>query len=418
MKRFWIAIVSVAILLISCEGLTPPDLTGKGFLSINTKPTGCEVYVNGTKMEDTTNCVVDSVPKGEELIVRLAKGEYLDWTDTVTIEDSDTLLIDKRFSANLCVTSDPQGAEIWLDSVNTGQITNYTLTDILVGSHDLRLVKDGYDDWENKVIVGLSKVDTVQAELQTHITQIEWIHVPAGTFMMGSPPWDEDAYENEMPQHSVYLDGYYISKYEITNAQFCEFLNEEGNLYQGFKCIGIDDKWGLCQIYEQDGQYYVESGKDNYPAICVTWYGAKAFSEWLDGRLPTEAEWEKAARGEDKRKYPWGNDEPSIQLAKYDHGDSTQVNTVPVGYYPDGISAYGCFDMAGNVIEWVNDWYDYDYYEISPDSNPQGPDEGSMKVIRGGGWWSWPDELRCSYRYWAYTYSEFVDVGFRPVKDE
>ncbi|MBN2378333.1 SUMF1/EgtB/PvdO family nonheme iron enzyme [candidate division WOR-3 bacterium] len=349
---FALAIIAVVI-GVSCEGLTPDDIIGKGYgnLLITSEPTGCTVYINDSKQDDTTNCVIDSMPREEELIVRLTKDDYIDWVDTVQIEDEDTVKID--------------------------------------------------------------------AVLDKDIPEIEWIHVPAGSFYMGCPEWDEDAYDDEMPQHSVYLNGYYISKYEITNAQFCEFLNENGNLYQGFECIVLEGGWELCQIYESSGKYYVDAGKEDYPVIDVTWYGAKGFCQWIGGRLPTEAEWEKAARGTDMRKYPWGDEDPTEARAKYGDPDSTRVNTVPVGYYTDGVSAYGCFEMAGNVAEWVADWYYYDYYEESPEENPPRPETGSYKVFRGGCWYWWYDsDLRCTDREKDYPYLAFIDLGFRPVKDE
>jgi len=254
-------------------------------------------------------------------------------------------------------------------------------------------------------------------------TGLVFIYIPAGWFTMGSE--DSDAYDDEKPEHRVYLDGYYISKYEVTNAQYCAFLNAYGNSYQGHECIDLDDE--DCQIYYSNGRYYVESGYENYPVIEVTWYGAKAFCEYYGWRLPTEAEWEKAARGTDKRKYPWGNRwrcgycnfaDVNTDCEWSDKNcDDGYKYTAPVGSYPHGASPYGCMDMAGNVWEWCNDWYDEDYYENSPDHNPQGPSSGSYRVIRGGSWNRSASCIRCAARGGTPS-GGWSDVGFRPVRDE
>ena len=247
---------------------------------------------------------------------------------------------------------------------------------------------------------------------------LTFVHVPAGWFTMGGNNGDSD----ERPVHRVYLKGYYISKYEVTNAQYCAFLNAYGNSYQGHKCIDIDDE--DCQIYYSNGRYYVKSGYENYPVIEVTWYGAKAFCEYYGWRLPTEAEWEKAARGTDGRKYPWGNHDPYYNgkyYANYDPGDYDADGyeyTAPVGSYPHGASPYGCMDMAGNVWEWCNDWYDSDYYSRSPGRNPQGPSSGSRRVLRGGSWDGSAGCIRCAYRYYYAPSDSWDCVGFRPVRDE
>ena len=229
---------------------------------------------------------------------------------------------------------------------------------------------------------------------------MEQVYVPAGNFIMGSEAGDADAFVEEMPERTVYLDAYWIDKYEVSNGQYQECVEN-----------------GACtepQYSESEirSEYYGNSIYDDYPVNCVDWYQAKAYCEWAGGDLPTEAQWEKAARGDHGKKYPWGNQVPDSSYANYDGniGDTTEV-----GSYEKGMSPYGAMDMAGNVWEWVNDWY-ADEYDVNDTNNPKGPSGTREKrVLRGG---SWPDDdlsIRMAYRlmkepnFWNY------DLGFRCV---
>jgi formylglycine-generating enzyme required for sulfatase activity len=213
----------------------------------------------------------------------------------------------------------------------------------------------------------------------------ELVYVPAGEFLMGSE--DSDAWDDEAPEHTVYLDAYWIYKHEVTNAQYRQCI-EEG------VCNG-----SLSRYSEND-----------YPAVYISWYQAVDYCEWAGGRLPTEAEWEKAARGEDGRTYPWGEASPNCSLAQ--HG-SCLGETVPIGSNPDGASPYGALDMAGNAWEWVADWYDADYYQNSPAENPTGPVSGTYRVIRGGSWYHAGRTLRASYRHGFLPDSSDSSYGVR-----
>jgi serine/threonine-protein kinase len=161
------------------------------------------------------------------------------------------------------------------------------------------------------------------------------------------------------------------------------------------------------------GRYYGNSVFDDYPVIYVSWHDADTYCQWVGGRLPTEAEWEYAARGPDRYFYPWGNNAPSSTSASYyrNVGDTTAV-----GSYPDGESWVGALDMAGNVWEWVSDWYSADYYAASPTENPTGPDTGDFRVLRGGSWFNIPDSsVRSAYRYWYDPDYRSGYIGFRCV---
>jgi len=220
------------------------------------------------------------------------------------------------------------------------------------------------------------------------------VFVPAGEFIMGSHV-NED---NELPQRTVYLDAFFIGRYEVTNAEYRECVS-----------AGACDRPAHYESSTRDS-YYGNPEYDNYPVIYVTWSDAKAYCDWRGVRLPTEAEWEKAARGTDGREYPWGNEGPDETKMNYDHniGDTTEV-----GSYPDGASPYGALDMAGNVSELVADWYYSVYYRKAPDRNPQGPDSGEYPVLRGGSWYPDQDLARCAVRSWFTPGYRFSDVGFR-----
>jgi serine/threonine-protein kinase len=186
------------------------------------------------------------------------------------------------------------------------------------------------------------------------------IYIPAGEFLMGS----NNGYDDEKPQRRVYLDGYWIYKYPVTVAQYRKFCRVTGR-------------------QEPPPPYW--GWEDDHPIVNVSWHDAVAYCEWAGVRLPTEAEWEKAARGTDGRKYPWGNEWDGSKCAN-SVGSNNLRSTAPVGSYPQGVSPYGVHDMAGNVWEWCADWYDGNYYRSAPSKNPQGPSSGERRVLRGGSW--------------------------------
>jgi formylglycine-generating enzyme required for sulfatase activity len=200
------------------------------------------------------------------------------------------------------------------------------------------------------------------------------VYVPAGEFQMGSM----DGYNDEQPAHTVSLDGFWIDKHEVTNAQFAAFLNKEGNQEEGGATwLDLDSEY--CLIEQSGGEFRPKPGYADHPVIEVSWYGAKAYAEWVGGRLPSEAEWEYAARGPEGHTYPWGDDEPTCDLGQY-YGCSG--NTVPVGSFPDGTSWCGALDMAGNVWEWTRSLYkDYPYDSGDGRESLEGSDP---RVVRGG----------------------------------
>jgi formylglycine-generating enzyme required for sulfatase activity len=235
------------------------------------------------------------------------------------------------------------------------------------------------------------------------------VFVPAGEFAMGR----DEGVGDERPVHAVYLDGFYVDKTEVTNAQFARFLNELGNQEEdGATWLNVEDE--ACPIAEVEGQYQPKNGYANHPVVEVTWHGAVAYCEWAGRRLPTEAEWEKAARGTDARTYPWGE---GIDCDRANYGGCAG-EAIEVASLPSGASPYGALDMAGNVYEWVLDWYDRVYYITSPGSNPQGPGLGSYRGIRGGSWVNGEKRVGAATRFSNVPANPLNNVGFRCARSD
>ncbi|MDO9300739.1 MAG: SUMF1/EgtB/PvdO family nonheme iron enzyme, partial [Anaerolineales bacterium] len=215
------------------------------------------------------------------------------------------------------------------------------------------------------------------------------VYVPAGKFTMGSDVSSDEKI------HTVYLDAFWIDQFEVTNEMYA-------------KCVADN---GICAA-PSNTNYFNNSSYANHPVVYVNWNMAKSYCEWAGGDLPTEAQWEKAARGKDKRAYPWGNDTPNDTLLNYTQnvGDTTKV-----GSYESGKSPYNAYDMAGNVWEWVNDYYQSDYYTTLGDNafNPQGPLSGDSRVLRGGSWFGINGVTRSANRYWVDPAKSVSNVGFR-----
>jgi formylglycine-generating enzyme required for sulfatase activity len=262
-----------------------------------------------------------------------------------------------------------------------------------------------------RVVESVTGAGSLKSTLFTDYRGIPMVLVPGGSFQMGSLNGDED----EQPVHTVTLDAFYIDQYEVTNSQYA---------------ICVDA--GVCDLgtapYEvtsySRANYYGSAEYADYPVIWVSWYDAQQYCGWRGMRLPTEAEWEKAARGGlEGVDYPWGDEAPLCEAgaengAKFDDdGACDDTDTEQVGSYsPNG---YGLYDMAGNVWEWVNDFYDDVYYPNSPVENPLGPwpAEGSSPVIRGGNWSNDADHIRVSDRRFNDPRSGSLNGGFRCARD-
>jgi formylglycine-generating enzyme required for sulfatase activity len=230
---------------------------------------------------------------------------------------------------------------------------------------------------------------------------------------MGSP--NGTGNPDEEPEHSVTLSNFSISKYEITNAQYATFMNDIGadinGSFNGEEYLDMDDV--DIQISYTSGQFIVDAGKEDYPVIEVSWFGAKAYAEHYGGRLPTEAEWEFAAKGGNSSSgYTYSGSNTIGDVAWYtsNSGSATQV----IG--TKSANELGLHDMSGNVWEWTNDWYDANYYSSSPpSSNPQGPTTGAGRVYRGGSWDGNAFNCRVANRNGGFPASTYFILGFRPV---
>ncbi|MCL5019759.1 MAG: formylglycine-generating enzyme family protein [Patescibacteria group bacterium] len=279
----------------------------------------------------------------------------------------------------------------------------------------------------------------------------DYLLVPAGEFQMGDNFIEGNLNKTPVPTvsfpvHTVTLYAYYIGKYEVTNAEYIKFINDGGYTTQAYWTAGGFGQYGNQPSYwniDKDGDFNIHgggiTGNENYPVVGVSWYEAMAYCKWLSAktgktyRLPTEAEWEKAARGTDKRQYPWGDKFDSSYANYYGSGDPFDNGLTPVGYYDgskhgsfvthNNASLYGAYDMAGNVWEWCSDWYGS--YSISSITNPTGPASGSYRVIRGGGWngttgSGYASGLRSAYRGTTHRGGPSFRgsyVGFRCVKE-
>ncbi len=265
---------------------------------------------------------------------------------------------------------------------------------------------------------------------------MDMVLIPAGEFLMGTTA-NSDGLPDERPLRQVFLGAFYIDRYEVTQGAYASFVKAIGHAIPE-NSNPAATLWGPSGPIE---------GIDRHPVVNVSWLDANSYCRWAGKRLPSEAEWEKAARGMDGRRYPWGNawDHRLANSASYwagrkidfssgaewdafwrkgegarlakEKGINGEVLTLPVGSFPQSVSPYGLFDMAGNAAEWVEDWYDPNYYRNAPLTNPTGPERGAIKSMRGGSWLKPAISLRTSDRDWGTMDSRPSGTGFRCAKD-
>jgi len=322
-----------------------------------------------------------------------------------------------RAYGSLAVSADVPGGEVLLDGGLVGRVAEghpTLLENVLAGTREIRVRDFSGREVRREVAVDVGETAEVtlavlpQNEAAEELVPLGenpqghaefWrvrdaavvVRIPAGEFLMGSPEGEGEAHER--PQHRIHLSEFLIDKNEVTWRQFRRFAAATGAQ------LPRAPIWGT---------------PDDYPVAFVLWQEAQDYCEWAGGRLPSEAEWEKAARGTDGRKYPWG-----------DAWDARRCNSIsgglhrpePVGSYPGCVSPYGVLDMAGGSWEWCADRYREAYYAESPSHDPAGPTEGRLRVMRGGAWMSQPIWLRTAYRVRRSPTSRNVDHGFRCAQD-
>lgn len=285
--------------------------------------------------------------------------------------------------------------------------------------NEIRRLKESLEEKGQKIHIIRDEVDiTKPAEPGKTITPLkDFVLIPAGEFIMGTskvevgrylkkhPDWSRVRFKDEIPKHVVYLDEFYIKKYPVTNIEFAKFINEYGKVRSGEVLIKSHD-WGLVQI---NGIWKPQAGFENHPVINVSWYGADAYAKWANCRLPTEAEWEKAARGGKNLEYGTMDGTLSMKTANCLSiiGKTTRVDN----YLPN---PYGLYDMSGNVWEFCLDYYQKDFYKRSPGKNPLCNEKSETRVMRGGSWsFDREDYFRCASRIQLHPDNRDNSIGFR-----
>lgn len=301
------------------------------------------------------------------------------------------------------------GAEILFSpsgrTVNTDANGEFLIRYLDEGSYNLAISK--FNVQYGNFAIDIKKSDTSQITL-VYDPEVAFEFIEGGEFNMGS----EEHEDNEKPVHQVTVDDFSIGKYEVTNLQYAIFLNEMMETIQDLDSW-IDTKvFGLT--FEYNAGCVPESGYENFPVRGVTWFGAMAYCDWAGLRLPTEAEWEYAARGgKYKSDFNFSGSDNAASVAWYNSNSDGSPNQVGLKL-PNQL---GLYDMSGNVSEWCNDWFSSTYYGNSPSDNPKGPEPTSIKVLRGGAWYDDENNIRVGFRKSSYPELGYHSFGFRVVRD-
>ncbi len=376
-----------------------------GMVRINSNPKDAQVWVDG-KYVGKTPVKVPGLNVGSHN-VRVSLPSYRNHIGRFRVDPNTLTPLDinlKGKPGKLLVTSMPTGAHVHIEGEKVGA-TPYSAR-LKPDEYSVVVSKQGYTSVHRKVELIPDRSTVLELVLKKGLAVTEnMVNVPAGRFMMGcNKRADSDCDRDELASKRVYLDSFYIDKYEVTVERYRQCVNA-----------------GSCDEprSREDSRFcnWGHPERGAHPVNCVTWSMARDYCKWAGKRLPTEAEWERAARGTDGRKYPWGNDGANCNVAimKDKYGGCGEFRTWPVGSKPKGASPSGAMDMAGNVWEWTASWYRSTYRTMGT-RNPRGPSSGKYRVVRGGGYNDTAEELRVSNRDGGTPGHRLSGYGFRCAK--
>ena len=372
---------------------------------LESEPPGAAVAVDGKQVCDETPCS-RSMALGERKITSTSPCHRA-VAKRVVIEKGTTLgvKLQPKRGAIRVEARDGEGndlaAEVAVDGKKLGRTPG--TWKVSVCAEELEVSHAEHGKVEQELELEERQVEPISVVLKGGQAPAGMVRIPAGGFWMGcNPEVDDECWGDEKPGRKVWLDEYFIDRTGVTIGQYRACV-EAGS---------CKEPWS-----KSDNEYcnWGHSGREDHPINCVDWNQAEAFCRWAGKRLPTEAEWEKAARGTEGRKYPWGNREASCDYAVMDDGGDGcgKDRTWPVCAKERGNSPYGLCDMAGNVWEWVSDWYGEEYYESGATRNPKGSKYGEYRVLRGGCWGLYPWYLRASSRFRSLPSLRYYGSGFR-----
>ncbi len=388
----------------------------RGFINVKSSPTGAEVSLDNRPRGRTPLYLRGILATSHQLSLSL-RGHEL-WTKEIELKSGEQKVVSAKLTpkssrrhsgashiqdhkectgchtleslgGKIQIASDPEGADVIINKESRGR-TPLSLT-LFPGNYNIVVVKPNYEPYQRTLELASRETLSFKTELRYKYDADDMVLITEGVFIMGNSKSRKD----ERPTHKVYLKAFYIDRHETTNAEYREFFRATGHRVTSYP-------------FEKD------FGKEQQPVVGVSWSDAVAYCRWAGKRLPTEAEWEKAARGTEGFIYPWGNN----WQPEYANSRLSELNcTTGAGKYQLGISVYGIFDMAGNVWEWCADYYHATYYPNSPYHDPRGPKKGVFRALRGG---SWSDDffnLRTAARRGAKPSTRLNNIGFRCAKD-
>lgn len=350
-----------------------------GYVTIESKPQGATVYLNETILLGDTPLIRHTVPIGTQHFKFVKDNFEIAYEEKEVKEDYRYTLLSvlRSLPARVSIFAMPSGAEIWINDERQGE-TAPAQFDLSPGEYTFGVHVEGYIMQEESVILSANQKLDLNFKLEPGQIPPGMVLVPAGEFLMGTDGRDPD----ERPQRTIRLDSYYIDKNEVTNAQFREVFP----------------------------QYKFELGFEKYPMAGVTWRQAVEYAKAVGKRLPTEAEWEKAARGDDGQEYPWGN---NFDKSRCNSAETYGARLKKTGSHRSGVSPFGCMDMAGNVREWTSTWY-----EAYPGNTAVSARYGQVyRVLRGGSYLTKRPQVRCPARHMDREEKAEPDYGFRCAKD-